>query len=102
MEHYGRKDIGVAIPDGSGYVGTLNMYHEIHCLVKSCLLHQYLELQLLTLVQKRLHRDMYQDYYFKDSTPREKELNRLHSGKRLPTLYPVLAPINTPFLRALY
>ena len=33
MEHYGREDIGVAIPDGSGYVGTINMYHELHCLV---------------------------------------------------------------------
>ena len=37
MEHYGREDIGVAIPDGSGYVGTLNVYHELHCIV-SCTL----------------------------------------------------------------
>lgn len=60
MDHYGRKDIGVAIPDGSGYVGTLNMYHELHCI-------------------KRLHQYMYQDYYFKDITPRQKEKNRLHN-----------------------
>lgn len=65
MDHYGRKDIGVAIPDGSGYVGTLNMYHELHCI-------------------KRLHQYMYQDYYFKDITPRQKEKNRLHNGKHFP------------------
>ena len=33
MDHYGRTDTGVAMPDGSGYVVTLNMYHEIHCIV---------------------------------------------------------------------
>ena len=35
MAHYGREEIGMAIPDGSGYIGTLNMYHELHCIV-SC------------------------------------------------------------------
>lgn len=38
MDHYGREEIGVAIPDGSGYVGTLNVYHELHCIV-SCATH---------------------------------------------------------------
>ena len=43
MDHYGRKDIGVAIPDGSGYVGTLNMWHEVHCIVSRPLLRLLLE-----------------------------------------------------------
>lgn len=33
MRHYGREDIGVAIPEGNGYIGTLNVYHELHCIV---------------------------------------------------------------------
>jgi len=28
MRHYGREDLGVAIPEGDGYIGTLNVYHE--------------------------------------------------------------------------
>jgi hypothetical protein len=28
MRHYGREDLGVAIPEGGGYIGTLNVYHE--------------------------------------------------------------------------
>lgn len=33
MRHYGREDLGVAIPEGGGYIGTLNVYHELHCIV---------------------------------------------------------------------
>lgn len=35
MRHYGREDLGVAIPDGDGYIGTLNVYHELHCIVRN-------------------------------------------------------------------
>jgi len=28
MRHYGREELGVAIPEGGGYIGTLNVYHE--------------------------------------------------------------------------
>ena len=35
MRHYGREDIGVAIPEGDGYIGTLNVYHELHCIVRA-------------------------------------------------------------------
>jgi len=60
MRHYGREDIGVAVPDGEGYLGTLNVYHELHCL-------------------KRIHQYMYLDSYFPDLTEHQRELNRLHN-----------------------
>lgn len=28
-----REEDAVQLPDGSGYAGTLNIYHEIHCVV---------------------------------------------------------------------
>ncbi|EFQ33680.1 hypothetical protein CGRA01v4_02021 [Colletotrichum graminicola] len=31
MRHIGRENIVVAAPDGSSYLGTLNVYHGIHC-----------------------------------------------------------------------
>ena len=34
VQHFGREENAVALPDGSGYVGTLNVYHEIHCIVR--------------------------------------------------------------------
>ena len=33
MKRLGREDIGVRIPGGDGYIGTINVYHELHCLV---------------------------------------------------------------------
>ncbi|MCJ1403416.1 hypothetical protein MMC11_006639 [Xylographa trunciseda] len=60
MEHYGRSDIGVALPDGSGYVGTLNVYHELHCI-------------------KRLHQYMYSEHYFGALDAEQREMNRLHN-----------------------
>jgi hypothetical protein len=33
MKRLGREDIGVRIPGDDGYIGTLNVYHELHCLV---------------------------------------------------------------------
>ena len=32
MQQWGREEFGVAIPDGSGFMGTLNVYHELHAL----------------------------------------------------------------------
>ena len=34
MTRWGRIDEGVRLTDGSGYLGTLNVFHEIHCLVR--------------------------------------------------------------------
>ena len=33
MRHFGREDIGIRLPDREGYVGTLNVYHQLHCIV---------------------------------------------------------------------
>ncbi|KAE8451798.1 hypothetical protein EG329_002638 [Mollisiaceae sp. DMI_Dod_QoI] len=60
MSRLGREDVGVRIPGDDGYIGTLNVYHEIHCL-------------------KRIHQYMYQDVYFPDIDDSQRELNRLHN-----------------------
>ncbi|PFH57164.1 hypothetical protein XA68_15424 [Ophiocordyceps unilateralis] len=60
MRHFGRLNIGVAAPDGSGFLGTLNVFHEIHCL-------------------KRIKQYMYPDYYFPNMTDDAREMNRLHN-----------------------
>lgn len=64
MKHYGREDIGVVVPEGGGYIGTLNVYHELHCL-------------------KRIHQFMYPEYYFADLSEQQHEMNRLHNGELL-------------------
>ena len=33
MTRYGRAHEGVELSDGTGYMGTLNVFHELHCLV---------------------------------------------------------------------
>jgi len=60
VEALGRQDISVRVPGESSYIGTLNVYHELHCL-------------------KRLHQYMYQDHYYPDFNEHELEMNRLHS-----------------------
>ncbi|XWW97686.1 hypothetical protein V2A60_005672 [Cordyceps javanica] len=63
FKHHGREKIGVAVPGSSDYIGTLNVFHELHCI-------------------KRLHQFMYPDYYFSDFTHHQMEMNRLHNGKK--------------------
>jgi hypothetical protein len=36
IEALRRQDIAVAVPEGSGYLGTLNVYRELHCLKTIC------------------------------------------------------------------
>ncbi|ATY60788.1 tat pathway signal sequence [Cordyceps militaris] len=60
FKHHGREKIGVAVPGTSDYIGTLNVFHELHCI-------------------KRLHQFMYPDYYFPDFTPHQLDMNRLHN-----------------------
>ena len=33
LKAFNREEDAVQLPDGSGYAGTLNIYHEIHCVV---------------------------------------------------------------------
>ncbi|KAH6605291.1 hypothetical protein Trco_006998 [Trichoderma cornu-damae] len=58
----GREGFGVRIPDGEGYIGTLNVYHQIHCL-------------------KRIHQSLHPDYYFTGFTAQQHDINRVHNGK---------------------
>ncbi|KFY43935.1 hypothetical protein V494_01756 [Pseudogymnoascus sp. VKM F-4513 (FW-928)] len=60
MRHYGREELGVAVPEGGGYLGTLNVYHELHCI-------------------KRIYQYGYQDYYWSDLSENQREINRLHN-----------------------
>ncbi|KAJ6784143.1 hypothetical protein PWT90_04173 [Aphanocladium album] len=55
----GRQDIAVADPEGRGYLGTLNVYHQLHCI-------------------KRLWQYTYPEVYRKDQTPAQAEADRLH------------------------
>lgn len=80
MRHYGREDLGVAIPEGGGYIGTLNIYHELHCIVRLSFHSKTLDPANLTK-QKRLYQYSYQDYYWSDLTDQQREINRLHNGE---------------------
>jgi hypothetical protein len=33
LKAFNRDEDAVQLPDGSGYIGTLNIYHEMHCVV---------------------------------------------------------------------
>ncbi|OAA74187.1 hypothetical protein ISF_01088 [Cordyceps fumosorosea ARSEF 2679] len=55
----GREDIAVADPEGRGYLGTLNVYHQLHCI-------------------KRLWQYSYPEVYRQNQTPAEAEADRLH------------------------
>jgi len=35
IESLGREDMSVRVPGEDSYIGTLNMYHELHCIVRS-------------------------------------------------------------------
>ncbi|EFQ35644.1 uncharacterized protein GLRG_10788 [Colletotrichum graminicola M1.001] len=59
MKALGRDQFGVAVPDGSGFLGTLNVYHELHCI-------------------KRLYQYTYPDVYPQGDTPAEQASNRQH------------------------
>ncbi|TVY28885.1 Cyclochlorotine biosynthesis protein O [Lachnellula hyalina] len=60
IEALGRQDISVRIPEDDGFIGTLNVYHELHCI-------------------KRLHQYMYEDIYWKGLDDTQREMNRLHN-----------------------
>jgi hypothetical protein len=62
IARYGRWDSGVTLPEENGYVRTLNVYHELHCL-------------------KRHHQYIYQEYYWSNLDDQQREINRLHNSK---------------------
>lgn len=60
LKAFNRDEDAVQLPDGSGYAGTLNIYHEIHCV-------------------KWMHTHMYQEHYYPNLDDAQREENRLHS-----------------------
>ncbi|KAG5288606.1 DUF3328 superfamily domain-containing protein [Histoplasma capsulatum var. duboisii H88] len=56
----GRLKDAVALPDGSGYAGTLNVFHELHCIWW-------------------LYKYVHKDHYFEGATPHEQAIMKLHS-----------------------
>ncbi|KAH9990679.1 hypothetical protein F4779DRAFT_252542 [Xylariaceae sp. FL0662B] len=59
MKAYGRDQFGVAVPDGKGFLGTLNVYHELHCI-------------------KRIYQYTYPEIYTPDETPEQRKMNTMH------------------------
>jgi len=60
LKAFNREENAVQLPDGSGFAGTLNIYHEIHCV-------------------KWMHVHMYQEHYYPNLDDAQREENRLHS-----------------------
>lgn len=82
----GREDIALADPEGRGYLGTLNVYHQLHCIVSLHLHHAMLRLIFfLFFYQKRLWQYTYPEVYRKNQTAAQAEADRLHKGTPNPT-----------------
>ncbi|KAK1981459.1 hypothetical protein LZ30DRAFT_592615 [Colletotrichum cereale] len=64
---YNREDSAVALSDGSGYAGSLNVYHELHCV-------------------RWLHKYVWNDKYWPDADAETKRKNRSHSDHCINTL----------------
>ncbi|ODH46887.1 hypothetical protein GX48_07030 [Paracoccidioides brasiliensis] len=60
LQAVGRLKNAVALPDGSGYAGTLNVFHELHCV-------------------RWLYKFVHKDHYFKGATAHEEAIMELHS-----------------------
>jgi len=60
MRSYGREEQGVKLTDGSGYLGTMMVYHELHCV-------------------KRLFQYMNSDYYFPNISSIHDDWNMAHN-----------------------
>ncbi|KAJ6784147.1 hypothetical protein PWT90_04177 [Aphanocladium album] len=64
---FDREATAVKMSDGSGYLGTLNVYHELHCV-------------------RWLHKYVYQDEYWPGLDDEQRRKNRIHSNHCLSTL----------------
>ena len=86
MEALGGKSL--ELTDGSGYVGSLEVYHDLHCLVflMFCSWEIY-----LTLKQKHIRHFIYQDTYFPNLTQNEYDFQLFHTGS-----CPIQAMIKIP------
>ncbi|MCJ1246686.1 hypothetical protein MMC30_003895 [Trapelia coarctata] len=86
FEHYNQS--GVLLGDGSGYLATPTMYHDLHCIVKQP--HFYFSIPpylglvaeggpLTSSLQKYLHQTIYPDYYFPNDTAAKREERNYHT-----------------------
>ncbi|KAB8303040.1 hypothetical protein EYC80_004494 [Monilinia laxa] len=60
MQRFGREDTGVKVPGSDKYIGTLNVFHELHCI-------------------KRLYSYSYPEVYWADLSEKQREVNRIHN-----------------------
>ncbi|ATY59809.1 hypothetical protein A9K55_006355 [Cordyceps militaris] len=67
VQAFGRESTAVGMSDGSGYLGTLNVYHELHCV-------------------RWLHKYIYQDEYWPGLDDEQRRKNKIHSNHCLGTL----------------
>ncbi|KAM3444983.1 hypothetical protein NHJ13734_000852 [Beauveria thailandica] len=67
VQAFNREATAVGLSDGSGYVGTLNVYHELHCV-------------------RWLHKYVYQDEYWPGLDDEQRRKNKVHSNHCLGTL----------------
>ncbi|OAA74183.1 hypothetical protein ISF_01084 [Cordyceps fumosorosea ARSEF 2679] len=63
VQAFGREATAVGMSDGSGYIGTLNVYHELHCV-------------------RWLHKYVYQEHYWPGLDDEQRRKNRIHSKRR--------------------
>ena len=71
-------ETSVAFRDGSGFIGELAVYHELHCVV--CLQPPVMEVLLSRFPQKRIRRHLQLDYYYPNMTAEERRKEDVHIG----------------------
>jgi hypothetical protein len=74
--HYHKE--GILLGDDSGYLATLTMYHDLHCIVSYSL--PVVKVKILTRLQRYLYQVLYPEYYFPNQTESERIARREHSG----------------------
>lgn len=84
LKKFGRDEDAVALPDGSGYAGTLNIYHEIHCVVGQAQASQGRTVLIGSLLhQKWMHVYMYQEHYSPGLDDAQRETNNKQHRRQM-------------------
>ena len=87
MHAIGREAEGVRFTDGSGYLGQLAVFHNLHCIVSAALKTEctagFRETDHYGCSQQGIHRFINADYYFPNITALEYKLLQAHNGKYL-------------------
>jgi hypothetical protein len=67
LKAFNRDEDAVELPDGSGYAGTLNVYHEIHCVVR-CFFSFFKSMIIQHRLTKNSHRNGFTPTCMKNTT----------------------------------